>query len=92
MNNPSYPPNVQFSKQTVDEQLIQNYNKQITDDEAQIQNEISVLSQLTSVLQESHNILSITKKNDGGFLSSLKFFSFKNTQSIQDHITNDEGK
>lgn len=96
IDNPVYPVDVRFSKESVRDQLTQKFTQQISDDETQMQTESSVLSQLTSVLQESHKILNITKKSDSnGFLSSLKFFSFKNTEPLEneepDKIQNDQG-
>ena len=99
-DNPSYPLDVKFSKENTNNILNEKLQSEINDLKSFIEKEITTLSELRNVLDESRNILNITKKDESnGFLSSLRFFSFKTSQTVsesiskpKDEIINDDSK
>lgn len=82
-DNEQYPVRVELSAEKVRAQLTEKLSQEVDSLRGFIQAETQVLAKFKSVLDESRKILQITKKEDnGGFLSSLRFFTYKSGEPL----------
>ena len=83
--NSEYPVDITFAKDSVTNDMNTKLSSEIESLKSELQDEISVLLKLTSVLEHSRKIMNITEKSESkGFLSSLRFFSFMKSKDISE--------